>query len=64
VINRRVPKRTSNYKLTESKVRIIKKMVVAKKTRLKTIAKQFGITHTQLNRIRSGENWKNVTIEN
>jgi len=39
-------------------------MVVAKKTRLKTIAKQFGITHTQLNRIRSGENWKNVTIEN
>jgi hypothetical protein len=24
------------------------------------IAKQFGITHTQLNRIRSGENWSTL----
>jgi hypothetical protein len=29
----------------------------------KMIAKQFGITHTQLNRIRSGENWGYVTID-
>jgi hypothetical protein len=27
------------------------------------IAKQFGITHTQLNRIRSGENWGYVKID-
>jgi hypothetical protein len=27
------------------------------------IAKQFGITHTQLNRIRSGENWGYVKAE-
>lgn len=63
VINRKVPLRNSNYKLTEPKVRIIKKMLKNDKSRLKTIAKQFGITHTQLNRIRSGENWKNVKID-
>ncbi|TAE21599.1 MAG: hypothetical protein EAZ91_25100 [Cytophagales bacterium] len=58
-----IPRRTSNYKLTESKVKIIKKLLRNDKNRLKMIAKQFGITHTQLNRIRSGENWKHVTIE-
>ncbi len=61
--NRVVPLRTRNYKLTESKVKIIKKLLRNDKNRLKMIAKQFGITHTQLNRIRSGENWKHVTIE-
>jgi len=63
VVNRKLPKTNRNYKLTESKVRIIKKMLKNEKNRLKTIAKQFGITHTQLNRIRSGENWKQVTID-
>lgn len=63
VINRQIPKRTSNYKLTETKVRMIKKLLKSDKSRLKMIAKQFGITHTQLNRIRSGENWKNVKLE-
>lgn len=61
--NRAIPRRTRNYKLTESKVKIIKKLLRNDKNRLKMIAKQFGITHTQLNRIRSGENWKHVTIE-
>lgn len=61
--NRALPRQTSNYKLTESKVRIIKKLLLNDKNRLKMIAKQFGITHTQLNRIRSGENWKHVTLE-
>lgn len=63
VINRPKRVRTKNYKLTESKVRLIKKMLKSENTRLKMIAKQFGITHTQLNRIRSGENWGYVTIE-
>lgn len=63
VINRPIPIRTRNYKLTEPKVRMIKKMLKSDKNRLKMIAKQFGITHTQLNRIRSGENWKNVKID-
>jgi hypothetical protein len=57
VINKPIPKRTKNYKLTETKVIMIKKMLQHDNTRLKMIAKQFGITHTQLNRIRSGENW-------
>jgi hypothetical protein len=61
--NRPVAQRTRNYKLTESKVKIIKKLLKNDKNRLKMIAKQFGITHTQLNRIRSGENWKHVTID-
>lgn len=64
MINRRFPRRTDRYKLTASEVRTIKKMVLANKTRLRIIAKQFGITQTQLTRIRSGENWKNVTLKN
>lgn len=63
VINKPIPKRTKNYKLTETKVKMIKKMLQNESTRLKMIAKQFGITHTQLNRIRSGENWGYVTID-
>jgi NUMOD4 motif len=63
VINKVIPKRTKNYKLTETKVRMIKKMLLKDNTRLKMIAKQFGITHTQLNRIRSGENWGQVKVE-
>lgn len=61
--NRPITRQTSNYKLTESKVKIIKKLLRNDKNRLKMIAKQFGITHTQLNRIRSGENWKHVTLD-
>jgi hypothetical protein len=63
LLNREMPRRTRNYKLTESKVKMIKKLLKNDKNRLKMIAKQFGITHTQLNRIRSGENWKHVTID-
>lgn len=63
VKDRVIPKRTKNYKLTESKVIMIKKMLKSDKNRLKMIAKQFGITHTQLNRIRSGENWGYVKLE-
>jgi len=63
VINKPIPRRTKNYKLTETKVKMIKKMLQHDSTRLKMIAKQFGITHTQLNRIRSGENWGYVTID-
>jgi hypothetical protein len=46
-------------KLTEAKVRLIKKLLndPDRKTRLKMIAKQFKITTMQLYRIRTGENW-------
>ncbi len=55
-------KRTTGYKLTENDVKIIKRLLQSNKTRLSMIAKRFKITHTQLNRIRSGENWGHVTI--
>ena len=57
------PRTTKSYKLTETKVKMIKRLLLRDKNRLKMIAKQFGITHTQLNRIRSGENWGHVTAD-
>lgn len=50
-------------KLTESKVRLIKKKIndPNRKTRLKMIAKQFGISEMQLHRIKKGENWSNIS---
>jgi len=57
-----IKRKTTGYKLTESKVRIIKRLLKSDKTRLSMIAKRFGITHTQLNRIRSGENWGHVEV--
>lgn len=59
VINRKI----TGYKLTENDVRVIKKLLSTNKTRLSMIAKRFGITHTQLNRIRSGENWGHVKVK-
>ncbi len=50
-------------KLTESDVMRIKMKLKRNKNKLSKIAKEFGITHTQLNRIRSGENWGHVKIE-
>jgi hypothetical protein len=51
-------------KLTESKVKMIKKILAdpKRKTRMKMIAKQFDITPMQLYRIKSGENWGWVEI--
>jgi hypothetical protein len=47
----------TNSKLTETEVMRLKKKLQRGKTPLYKIAKEFGITHTQLNRIRRGENW-------
>ncbi|NJM15247.1 MAG: hypothetical protein HC896_07610 [Bacteroidales bacterium] len=57
------PRRVTNSKLTETEVIRIKMKLKRGKTALYKIAKEFGITHTQLNRIRSGENWGHVDIE-
>jgi HNH endonuclease len=46
-----------NYKLTEDRVRLIRKKIKDGKTRMKMIAKQFGVSDMQLYRIKSGENW-------
>lgn len=50
-------------KLSETDVIRLKKKIQRGKNPLYKIAKEFGITHTQLNRIRSGENWGHVKIE-
>lgn len=47
-------------KMTESKVRLLKKRLREGKTKRSILAKSFGITQTQLKRIESGENWGRV----
>lgn len=56
------PKRPYS-KLTEVRVRLIKRKIndPNRRTRMKMIAKQFGISEMQLYRIKSGENWGDVT---
>lgn len=53
----------TNSKLTETEVMRLKKKLMRGKTPLYKIAKEFGITHTQLNRIRRGENWAHVKVK-
>ncbi|MBN2349284.1 MAG: HNH endonuclease [Bacteroidales bacterium] len=53
----------TNAKLTESQVMRLKMKLKRGKNPLYKIAKEFGITHTQLNRIRRGENWGHVKID-
>ena len=58
-------RRVSNSKLTENQVRLIKRRInnPKRKTRLKIIAKEFGISEMQLHRIKTGENWGHITDE-
>ena len=55
--------RVTNAKLTETRVKLIKRKLndPNRRTRLKMIAKQFGISEMQLRRIKTGENWGYVT---
>jgi hypothetical protein len=57
--------KVTSSKLTEGRVRLIKKKIFDpnRKTRMRLIAKQFGISEMQLYRIKSGENWSHVKIE-
>ncbi|OUR98356.1 HNH endonuclease [Flavobacteriales bacterium 33_180_T64] len=59
-IVRKIP---SHAKLTETKVILIKRKIndPNRRTRMKMIAKQFGISEMQLYRIKTGENWSWVT---
>jgi len=52
-------------KLTESQVKIIKKKLAdpKRKTKMKVLARQFGVSTMQISRIKSGENWGTVTID-
>ncbi|MFW5751904.1 MAG: hypothetical protein ACOCW8_01055, partial [bacterium] len=53
----------NNAKLSETEVIRLKLKLKRGKNKLYKIAKEFGITHTQLNRIRSGENWGHIKVD-
>lgn len=53
----------SNAKLTENDVIKLKLKLIRGDNKPNSLAKEFGITHTQLNRIRKGENWAHVKVE-
>jgi len=55
---------SNGRKLTVTKVIHIKKILAkpAQTTRLKMIAKQFGVSEMQIRRIKSGENWSQIKI--
>lgn len=52
-------------KLTDTQVMLLKKRISdpGRKTRLKIIARQFGISEIQLHRIKRGENWSHVEAQ-
>lgn len=54
--------RLTYAKLNEAKVAILKRKLFDpnRKTRLKMLAKQFGVSEMQLHRIKTGENWGHV----
>jgi len=54
----------NGHKLTVTRVLYIKKLLAnpKQKTRLKMIAKQFGVSEMQIRRIKSGENWGYLKI--
>ena len=55
----------NTYKLTESKVKILKRKLLDpnRKTRIKMLARKFGVSEMQLYRIKRGENWGHVKID-
>lgn len=64
ILRNKTQKDKSNYKLTESKVKEIKKRIFStgRKLTLKQIADQYKISEMQLYRIKSGENWGHVKV--
>lgn len=60
---KRIAKLGSNAKLNIGRVKLIKRKIFDpnRKTRMKIIAKEFGISTMQLYRIKNGVNWGHVT---
>jgi len=56
--------RSKGHKLTATKVMYIKKLLMEpkRKTRLKILAKRFGVSEMTLHRIRTGENWGHIKV--
>ncbi|MCF6224237.1 MAG: HNH endonuclease [Flavobacteriaceae bacterium] len=63
ILKRKKYKIPTNSKLSAQKVKILKRKLFDpnRKTRLKILARQFGISQMQLHRIKTGENWSHVT---
>lgn len=61
-LNSRVKVTGRGLKLTVDRVKLIKRKLAEGKTRMRIIAKQFGISEMQLYRIKAGINWAHVTI--
>lgn len=51
----------SDAKLTNIDVARIKKMILEKELTIEAIARKFDVSHTQIHRIKRGENWAGVT---
>lgn len=56
-------KKIRNSKLTEDDVIRLKRKLKQGTMKPYRLAQEFGITHTQLNRIKNGENWQHVKID-
>ncbi|MGQ1890697.1 NUMOD4 domain-containing protein [Thermophagus sp. OGC60D27] len=58
-------RRCEGGKLTDTQVMLLKKKITDpnRKTKLKIIARQFGISEIQLHRIKRGENWGHIKID-
>jgi macrodomain Ter protein organizer (MatP/YcbG family) len=54
--------RVTHCKLREIDVMRLKLKLNRNNTKPSLIAREFGITHTQLNRIKNGENWPNIKL--
>jgi len=56
-------KRMKSYKLTETKVKMMKKMLSNKQNKRKIIARKFNVSESLVRRIEKGEYWGHVTFE-
>jgi hypothetical protein len=59
---KRCGKLPEGRKLTQMSVVKIKKMLSEKQSTVEAIAQKFGVSHTQIHRIKRGENWSDVII--
>ncbi|MCH2023530.1 MAG: hypothetical protein MK207_13725 [Saprospiraceae bacterium] len=56
-------KRSINYKMNPTRVKLLKQRLKEGKTKKKILAKTFGITVEQLRKIEKGIDWKYVTLD-
>jgi hypothetical protein len=59
---KRIGKLPEDRKLTQHKVVKIKKLLLEEQMSVAAIARKFSVSHTQIHRIKRGENWSNVIV--